>query len=178
MGVEGRPEMHKAGMVCFLLSEAAFFSTLIMAYVIFLRHGGSPPTPRDALELPQVIANTLCLLASSFTIHRAEKSLRTERRGGFRAWWALTVLLGVAFLAGTGIEWQGLIRDHGLTMGRNMFGTTYYTLVGFHAFHVTLGVIALGVVWGLSVSGQLQADQTRCRSRWSDGTGTSWTWCG
>jgi cytochrome c oxidase subunit 3/cytochrome o ubiquinol oxidase subunit 3 len=155
-GVEVRPEMHKAGMVCFLLTEAAFFSTLIMAYVIFLRNGGQPPTPRDTLTLPLVIVNTFCLLTSSYTIHRADKSLQAERRGPFWSWWALTILLGVLFLVGTAVEWRGLIHDHGLTIGRNMFGTTYYTLVGFHAFHVSLGVAALSVVLGLSLGGQLR----------------------
>ena len=155
-GVEGRPDVHKTGMVCFLASEVAFFSTLIMAYVIFLRHGGPPPTPGDTLSLPLVIGTTTCLLLSSFTAHLGERSLRAGSNGGFRLWWALTILLGVVFLGGTAYEWRELIRDHGLTIGRNMFGSTYYTLVGFHAFHVTMGVIALSVVWMLSLRGRLR----------------------
>ena len=161
-------EMHKVGMICFLISEVAFFSTLITAYVVFLMQSWSPPTPRDTLSLPLVIGNTICLLTSSYTIHRGRKvvAYRFEKRlpdlvgGHDRAGGAL-------FLGGTGIEWNSLIRDHGLTISRNMFGTAYYTLVGFHAFHVTLGVIALTTVWLLSARRQLQevgflASQPRC----------------
>jgi cytochrome c oxidase subunit 3/cytochrome o ubiquinol oxidase subunit 3 len=70
--------------------------------------------------------------------------------------WMGTILLGVLFLVGTAVEWRGLVRDHGLTIGINMFGTTYYTLVGFHAFHVTLGVIALTSVLLVSLAGKLR----------------------
>jgi cytochrome c oxidase subunit 3 len=156
LGVEPRPEPHKAGMVCFLVSEAAFFGTLIMAYVIFLRQGAAGPTPREVLTLGLVLVNTAFLLTSSLTAHLAERALRRGSRGVFHLLWAVTILLGVSFLVGTGVEWRGLIRDHGLTIGVNMFGTTYYTLVGFHAFHVTLGVLALTCVLLVSLSGHLR----------------------
>ncbi|CAN5118556.1 hypothetical protein BH11PLA2_BH11PLA2_16700 [soil metagenome] len=136
----------KIGMVCFLASEAAFFSTLIMAYVIFLRHVGDGPTPANTLSLGLVLVNTLALILSSFTLHFAEKAKHAGRHGTFQLLWTVTILLGLAFLGGTAYEWKGLIQQHGLTIGRNMFGTTFYTLVGFHAFHVTLGVIGLIVV--------------------------------
>lgn len=64
---------------------------------------------------------------------------------------ALTIALGVAFLAGTIYEWHDLIEVHGLTIGRNLFGTTYYTLVGFHGLHVTVGVITMLIVLGLAL---------------------------
>jgi len=156
LGIEPRPELHKAGMVCFLVSEAAFFGTLIMAYVIFLRQGGTGPTPREVLTLGMVLINTAFLLLSSGTAHFAERALRKRNVGVFRLLWATTILLGALFLVGTAIEWRGLIRNHGLTIGVNMFGTTYYTLVGFHAFHVTLGVLALSAVLFLSLSGKLR----------------------
>src|SRR5262245_44965925 len=155
LGIEPRPEMHKTGMVCFLVSEAAFFGTLIMAYVIFLRHGGTGPTPREVLTLGLVLVNTAFLLLSSATAHLAERALRGGNRGTFHLLWAATILLGALFLVGTAVEWRGLIRDHGLTIGVNLFGTTYYTLVGFHAFHVTLGVFVLSAVLLLSLSGNL-----------------------
>jgi cytochrome c oxidase subunit 3 len=154
---ETQPEMHKVGMICFLISEVAFFSTLITAYVVFLAQEGTSPTPREALALPLVIVNTICLLASSYTVHHAEKTMHRGSRTGFLIWWAVTIVLGVWFLVGTGIEWRSLINDHGLTISRNIFGTSYYTLVGFHAFHVTLGVIALISILGLAVSGNLRS---------------------
>ena len=136
------------------LPVAAFFGTLIIAYVIYLRHGSAGPTPADALSLPLVLGTTTCLLASSVTVHLAGRALRTGNAGAFRLLWAATVALGVLFLAGTAVEWRGLIRDHGLP-ATNLFGTTYYTLVGFHAFHVTLGVLALTAVLAASARGAL-----------------------
>jgi hypothetical protein len=91
------------------------------------------PTPVEALRLPLVLGMTACLLASSVTIHLAERTLGQGNQGGFLLFWAATIVLGVLFLLSTAYEWHGLINDHGLTIGRNLFGTTYYTLVGLHA---------------------------------------------
>ena len=146
--VDVRPDARKVGMIAFFVSEIAFFSTLIMAYVIYMGHSLTGPTP-EVLSLRLAIVNTICLLASSFTIHLAERSLRSGNTAAFRGLWGLTILLGAAFLGGTGYEWYGLIVDHQLTIGRNLFGTTYYTLVGFHAAHVTVGVFLLALMLGL-----------------------------
>jgi len=150
-----RPEktLHPAqwGMICFLGSEVAFFSTLIMAYLTFLGQDTGPPTPAEALSLKLVIVTTICLLSSSGTIHLAENALRQGKQDGFCLWWGLTILLGVVFLAGTAFEWRELIVEHNLTISRNLFGTTYYTLVGFHALHVTGGVVAMSIVLGMGL---------------------------
>ena len=148
------------GMLAFLLSEVAFFSTLIVAYLSFLGKDKIGPTPSEALSLSLVIVTTACLLASSVTVHLATHALASGRQRQFCLWWLATILLGVAFLAGTGYEWRELIERHHLTISRNLFGTTYYTLVGFHGLHVTLGVIAMLVVLALAarreVNGQNQ----------------------
>lgn len=147
--VEIRPDGRKVGMIAFLASETAFFSTLLTAYVVYLGQSFTGPTPAEALALPLAIVNTLCLLASSITIHLAEKSLRGGRTAAFQSLWWLTIFLGAAFLIGTGFEWYELIVKHHLTIGRNLFGTTYYTLVGFHAAHVTVGLLLLILMIGL-----------------------------
>ena len=144
---EVRPDGFKVGMIAFLVSEAAFFSTLIVAYVVYLG-SKTAPTP-EVLSLPLVIGTTICLLSSSLTIYLAEKALRAGGRGAFRVWWGLTILLGTLFLAGTAYEWYTLIWRDGLTISRNLFGTTYFTLVGFHALHVTVGVLLLILMFGL-----------------------------
>ena len=146
--VDVRPDARKVGMLAFFVSETAFFSTLLMAYVVYIGHSLTGPTP-EVLSLRLAIVNTICLLTSSFTIHMAERSLRFGNTAGFRGLWGLTILLGAAFVAGTAFEWYGLIVEHQLTIGRNLFGTTYYTLVGFHAAHVTVGVLLLGLIFGL-----------------------------
>ena len=143
-------------MIVFLSSEVAFFGTLIMTYIYFLRQSmGGSPNPSEVFKLPMVLAASACLFSSSGTIHMAEKSLRRDSQSGFLAWRGLTILLGGLFLLGTGNEWYDLIVRHQLTISRNLFGTTYFTLVGFHALHVTIGVITMMIVWGLAQRRQI-----------------------
>jgi cytochrome c oxidase subunit 3/cytochrome o ubiquinol oxidase subunit 3 len=152
------PELttHQAGMIAFLVTEAAFFSTLLMAYVYFLRQvGESMPSPAEVFDLPLAIGATICLLSSSFTIHLAEKALHHGQQQAFLGWWGLTIALGIIFLGGTALEWQSLIVEHHLTISRNMFGTVYFTLVGFHALHVTMGVFVMSIVLGLGLRRQV-----------------------
>jgi cytochrome c oxidase subunit 3 len=115
----------------------------VVAYLFYAGKSLSGPTP-SVLRIP--IFFTVCLLSSSLTIHFAVSALRKGRGASFAAWWILTIALGAAFLAGTAAEWRHLIRDEGLTIQTNLFGTTYYSLVGLHAFHVTAGLLLLGVV--------------------------------
>jgi cytochrome c oxidase subunit 3 len=149
------------GMMAFLLSEAAFFSTLIMVYLVFLGADAQPggrggPTPAEVLSLGLVACTTICLLSSSVTIHLAERALSQGGESAFRLWWTVTIGLGVVFLAGTAYEWRELI-GNGLTMRRNLFGTTYYTLVGFHGVHVTAGVLVMLIVLVLSLRHEVSA---------------------
>jgi cytochrome c oxidase subunit 3/cytochrome o ubiquinol oxidase subunit 3 len=144
------------GMVAFLVSEVALFSTLIVTYLNFLGKDTDGPTPAE-LSLTLVLCTTACLLSSSVTIHLAERALRAGGEGAFRAWWAVTIGLGVVFLLGTAYEWRGLITEYGLTISRNLFGSTYYTLVGFHALHVSVGVVVMLIVLGLALRRRVTA---------------------
>jgi cytochrome c oxidase subunit 3/cytochrome o ubiquinol oxidase subunit 3 len=137
-------------MLSFLASEVSLFSTLILVYRVYLGAEQEGPTPA-ILSLPLVIGTTCCLLASSLTVHFAVKSLNAGERLTFLRWWSATILLGLIFLAGTAWEWRGLVVDYGLTPSRNLFGTTYYTLLGFHALHVTIGVLVMLTVLGLTL---------------------------
>jgi cytochrome c oxidase subunit 3/cytochrome o ubiquinol oxidase subunit 3 len=74
--------------------------------------------------------------------------------------WSLTILLGGLFLFGTGQEWHRLIYEHGLTISTNLFGTTYYSLVGLHAFHVTAGMIMLVMVAIFAFAGRIGREQS------------------
>lgn len=138
------------GMLAFLFSEVAFFGTLVVAYLSFLGRDKVGPTPAEVLSLRLVLVSTACLFASSWTVHRATHALANSRQSQFCLWWLATIVLGVAFLAGTGYEWRELIDKHGLTISSNLFGTTYYTLVGFHGLHVTVGIVAMLVVLALA----------------------------
>ena len=147
------PYRGKVGMACLIFAESAIFTIFVVAYLFYLGKSLSGPTPRDVLETP--IFYTICLLSSSLTIHFAGKLLEGGRRGPFLVLWLLTIALGSLFLYGTGQEWHRLIYERGLTISTNLFGTTYYSLVGLHAFHVTAGLIMLSVVLFFGLAGRV-----------------------
>jgi len=149
---------RKVGMACFLCSEAAFFTTLLVAYGLYVGQDTIGPTPAEALSLPLVSINTLLLLSSSGTIAWALKARQDARRKSCCIYLGITILLGALFLVGTSIEWRGLIYDQGLTLGRNLFGSTFFTLVGFHAIHVGIGLILLMIVMILEARELLAPD--------------------
>jgi cytochrome c oxidase subunit 3 len=152
------PYRGKVGMACLIIAESAIFTIFVVAYLFYAGKSLSGPTPREVLETP--IFYSICLLSSSLTIHFAGKSLERGRRGGFLFLWLLTVTLGALFLFGTGQEWHRLIYEHGLTVSTNLFGTTYYSLVGLHAFHVTAGLIMLTIVLLFGLAGRVGPEQS------------------
>jgi cytochrome c oxidase subunit 3/cytochrome o ubiquinol oxidase subunit 3 len=147
------PYRGKVGMACLIFAESAIFTIFVVAYLYYLGKSLTGPTPREVLETP--IFYTICLLSSSLTIHFAAKLLERGSRGAFLLLWLLTIALGALFLYGTGQEWHRLIYEHGLTISTNLFGTTYYSLVGLHAFHVTAGLIMLSVVLLFGLAGRV-----------------------
>lgn len=149
------PHGH-VGMMSLITTEIFFFASLIVVYLAYLGKSISGPTPEELLSIGLVSVNTLALLASSVTVVLALKALRSENQKGFLAWLLVTVALGAWFLVGTAIEWAGLIGDDHFTLQTNLFGTTFYTLVGFHAFHVAFGVCALSFIWLCGFMGMVQ----------------------
>jgi len=151
------PYRGKVGMACLIIAESAIFTIFVVAYLFYVGKSLTGPTPREVLETP--IFYTICLLSSSLTIHFAGKLLEGGRRGAFLLFWLLTIALGALFLYGTGQEWHRLIYEHGLTISTNLFGTTYYSLVGLHAFHVTAGLIMLSIVLVFGLAGRVGPEQ-------------------
>jgi len=151
------PYRGTVGMACLIIAESAIFTIFVVAYLFYVGKSLSGPTPREVLETP--IFYTVCLLSSSLTIHFAGKALERGRRAAFLLLWLLTIALGVFFLYGTGQEWHRLIYEHGLTISTNLFGTTYYSLVGLHAFHVTAGLIMLTIVLLFGLAGRVGPEQ-------------------
>jgi cytochrome c oxidase subunit 3/cytochrome o ubiquinol oxidase subunit 3 len=152
------PYRGKVAMACLIIAESAIFTIFVVAYLYYAGRSLSGPTPREVLETP--IFYTICLLSSSLTIHFAEKFLERGGRGAFLGLWLLTIFLGGLFLFGTGREWHRLIYEHGLTISTNLFGTTYYSLVGLHAFHVTVGLIMLSLVFLFGLAGRVGSEQS------------------
>src|ERR1700752_3009401 len=153
------PYRGKVGMACLIIAESAIFTIFVVAYLFYVGKSITGPTPREVLETP--IFYTICLLSSSLTIHLAAKSLARDRVGAFLGLWVLTIVLGAAFMYGTGQEWHRLIYEHGLTISTNLFGTTYYSLVGLHAFHVTAGLVMLLMVAMFALAGRVGVEQSR-----------------
>jgi cytochrome c oxidase subunit 3 len=152
------PYRGKVGMACLIAAESAIFTIFVVAYLFYAGKSLTGPTPREVLETP--IFYTICLLSSSLTIHFASRFLERGKRGGFLGLWFLTIILGCLFLYGTGQEWHRLINELGLTISTNVFGTTYYSLVGLHAFHVTAGLILLSIVLFFGLADRVGPEQS------------------
>src|ERR1700685_3213622 len=157
-GTWNLPSRGKVAMAGLIVAESAIFTIFVVAYLFYLGKSVTGPTPREVLETP--IFYTICLLSSSLTIHLAAKSLERDYVRLFLGFWLLTIALGGAFLYGTAQEWHRLIYEHGLTISTNLFGTTYYSLVGLHAFHVTAGLIMLAIVAVFGLAGRVSVKQS------------------
>src|SRR6201988_1897209 len=153
------PDRGKAAMAGLIIAESAIFTIFVVAYLFYVGKSLTGPTPREVLETP--IFYTICLLSSSLTIHFAAKSLERDYTRLFLCLWLLAIALGGVFLYGTAQEWHRLIFEHGLTISTNLFGTTYYSLVGLHAFHVTAGLIMLLTVATFGLADRVRVEQSR-----------------
>jgi cytochrome c oxidase subunit 3/cytochrome o ubiquinol oxidase subunit 3 len=148
----------KVGMWCLIIAESAIFSIFVVAYLYYAGKSLSGPTPAQVLDVPYL--TSICLFSSSLTILLAEKALHRGKVKVFGIFWFLTIALGVIFLAGTGLEWYRLIYRDGLTISTNLFGTTFYSLVGLHAFHVTVGLIGLTIILLLTLFGAVKQEHS------------------
>lgn len=150
----------------FIASESIFFLMLILAYVNF--HGSVTDGPTAVNSLNPVVTGifSLFLFASSFTVWLAGKSLKSKNHLMLKVWILATIILGAVFIFGQGLEWKGLI-DKNITISRNVFGTTFFTLTGFHGFHVCVGLLMLSILLGLALSGDFKggkSDAVECIS--------------
>ena len=147
------PSRGTVAMVSLIIGESAIFTIFVVAYLFYIGKSLTGPTPHQVLETPWF--NTVCLLSSSFTIWRAEHAIANGEIRRFTAWLTATIALGVVFLAGTAQEWHKLIYHDGLTIRTNLFGTTFYSLVGLHATHVVVGLVMLSLVLGFVLAGKV-----------------------
>lgn len=150
------PSRGVVAVVCLIVTETALFMIFVVAYLFYIGKSLSGPYPSEVLTTP-VIA-TVCLLSSSLTIVLAERAFERANAGGFRLWWAGTIFLGAVFLALTAVEWGHLITGPRLTISSNLFGTTFYSLVGLHASHVIVGMILLTLALILYLLGHVRPE--------------------
>jgi cytochrome c oxidase subunit III len=148
------PSRRKVALICLICTEAALFTIFVVAYLFYIGKSLSGPSPVQLLDVP--ILATICLLSSSVTVVLAERAFRRGHTGEFQLWWLITILLAAIFLGSTASEWQRLIFKNHLTISTNLFGTTFYSVVGLHASHVIVGLILLALVLILSLRGDVK----------------------
>jgi cytochrome c oxidase subunit 3/cytochrome o ubiquinol oxidase subunit 3 len=153
------PDRGSVGILMLILTESVLFSMFVVAYIVYNGQSNVGPYPKDVLTIP--ILATICLLSSSLTIVLAENALKNGHLGNFKLWWLATIALGLEFLTATAAEWRHLIVDENLTITTNLFGTTYYSLVGLHATHVVVGMIFLLLVMVATLLGRNVQKQER-----------------
>ncbi|HEX3891100.1 MAG TPA: cytochrome c oxidase subunit 3 [Terracidiphilus sp.] len=147
------PSRGLVGMTCLVIAESAIFIIFVVAYLFYTGKSLTGPTPRDVLETPWLAS--ICLISSSITVHFAVHDLRLSRIRRFTSWLAATVVLGTIFIAATALEWYDLIYHRGLTISTNLFGTTFYSLVGLHGSHVIVGLLMLGLTLLFALMGKV-----------------------
>lgn len=144
-------------------SESIFFIALIMSFLYFKSFDGYEPGI-EKLSPKTTGIYSIFLFLSSLTFYLTERSHRNGRMGALKVWLIATIVLGVIFMYGQLSEYYKLIHD-GLTVDESVFGTNFYTLTGFHGFHVTLGLIALAICLSLAFTGDFdRRDNTVLRS--------------
>jgi cytochrome c oxidase subunit 3 len=145
----------RVGMIGLIVAEGSLFAVFVIAHLFYHGKSLNGPLPAEVLTIP--VVGTICLLSSSVTVALGAKALfrGDVRRSGL--WLLVTALLGAFFLAGTAHEWYRLIYHDHLTIGTNLFGTTFYPLVGLHASHVIAGLVMLGLCSVFAATGALRA---------------------
>ncbi len=152
-------DSYQFAVTLFLISEGAFFAFLIIAYVYF--HGSMTTGPNAGNSLNPLKSGiySIFLLASSFTVSTAERKLSGGHPRAFSGWLLTTILLGAIFLVGQGREYFNLYRAD-VTVSRNIFSTSFFTLTGFHGLHVLMGLLSLCILFALALGGDLQTGRS------------------
>jgi cytochrome c oxidase subunit 1/cytochrome c oxidase subunit I+III len=149
-----RPDRNKVNVLAFIFSEIGFFGILILAYLYYNAQRPAGPGAEE-LNLSKTLVFSACLFASSFTIWRSEVALRGQKYNGMIAWLILTIILGTIFIIGQGIEYWDLF-EKGVRLSTNLFGSSFFTLTGFHGLHVCFGLIAMLLLLGMALAGDFR----------------------
>jgi cytochrome c oxidase subunit 3 len=142
-GHEEHADHRMFGLATFLVADAMTFAGFFAAYLTFKAVNPLPEGAIYELELPLPILNTVLLLVSSATFHKAGQAIRQNLQSRCRNWLLVTAGLGLAFLVSQMVEYFTL--PFGLT--DNLFASTFFAATGFHGLHVTLGALMILIVW-------------------------------
>jgi cytochrome c oxidase subunit III len=138
-----RPNVVSVGTIIWLSSELMFFAGLFaMYFVARAQNVGEWPPPPTELDVPYALVNTIILVASSFTCQYGVFAAERGDVFGLRRWYAVTFVMGLIFVLGQVNEYHTLVTEHGTTLASSAYGSVFYITTGFHALHVTGGLIA------------------------------------
>ena len=148
---------RKLLMWAFLGSDCLLFGSLISTYMIYRGKSVTPPiNPRDVFNIPYTSVSAFVLLMSSLAMVLALAAIQRGDVHRMRVWLVATACLGMVFLGGQFYEFTNFATVQGLTIGGNIFGTTFFVLTGFHGTHVTVGVIWLLSIVAASYQGRIK----------------------
>ena len=150
---------RKLLMWLFLASECLFFGSFIAAFLIYRDRNVQGPYPEELYDIPFTSVSSFVLLMSSLTMVLALAAIQRGDLRGMRVWLVATALLGLSFLAGQAFEFTEFYNE-GLSLDRNLFGTTFFVLTGFHGAHVSVGVLILLSLVDASWRGKLTTDDS------------------
>jgi heme/copper-type cytochrome/quinol oxidase subunit 3 len=148
---------RKLGMWAFLGSECLFFGALISTYLLYRGRSVQGPFPNEVYDIPYTSVSSGVLLMSSVTMVLALNAIQRGDDRRLRAWLLATALLGITFVGGQVFEFTVFVRE-GLTLSRNLFGSSFFVLTGFHGAHVTVGILMLLTLFGQSLVGRLTVE--------------------
>ncbi|HEY7874059.1 MAG TPA: cytochrome c oxidase subunit 3 [Actinomycetota bacterium] len=144
----------KMAMWAFLGSECLFFGSMISTYLLYRNNVVEGPAPHDIYDIPYTSVSSFVLLMSSLTMVLALAAIQRRDQKALRAWLLATAFLGVVFIGGQIYEFTAFV-DEGLTLSTSTFGSAFFVLTGFHGAHVTVGILMLLSLFGLSLAGRL-----------------------
>ena len=144
----------KVGFWTFLASECLFFGTLISTYMVYKKASVVGPYPPEILNIPLTSVSTFVLLMSSLAMVLALEAVAAAKRMLSIVWLSVVIVLGLVFLGFQVYEFTHFVAE-GLTIQRNIFGSSFFVLTGFHGAHVTVGVIWLTTLLIMAVRGKL-----------------------
>ncbi|MBS1847179.1 MAG: cytochrome c oxidase subunit 3 [Actinobacteria bacterium] len=144
----------KLGMWIFLASDCLLFGAFISAYLMYNGRAQRGPTPSDVINIPFTSTSTFVLLMSSLTMVLAVSAAHRGEERRTRLWLIATAILGASFIAGQVYEFTTMYRE-GLGYTTNIFGSSFFSLTGFHGVHVTVGIILLLILVSMSFRGRL-----------------------
>ncbi len=152
-------DSRKLGMWAFLASECLFFGALISSYLLYRTRGPEGQRPHDVYDIPYTSVSSFVLLMSSLTMVLALAAIQRGDHQRLRIWLLATALLGTVFVGGQVYEFT-VFTEKGLNLSSSVAATSFFVLTGFHGMHVTVGILWLLSLVGISLGGQIPVERS------------------